>query len=392
MPNMRHIALLVPAAGGYSRGVCRGVATFALEREDLLVFPYERAEFMKLPHWLKKGHIDGIIGFIPNPDLGRQIKSLGVPIVDVQGEGNCPDSPVIDTDPVIVARLAADFFTQAGFIHYAFCGYPGIFFSDRRSEAFSAILQTRGHAVGTYRPPPRVSASINAQFREMRGLEYEVELGTWLTQLPKPVAILACNDTRGQQIITACRDLSIAMPSEVCVIGVDNDDILCRLCRPTLTSIAPDTEGIGQLASDMLMRMLDGERVEPRLYYHPPLRVVERQSTDITTAEHPTVVTASRVIRDRACLGISVDQVCEIAGCSRSTLDNLFKKHLGRPVAGEVLRVRLNRGMRLLENTSLSVEDIGRQCGFNSATYFCRFFKRETGTTPALYRLSLARR
>jgi AraC-like DNA-binding protein len=48
--------------------------------------------------------------------------------------------------------------------------------------------------------------------------------------------------------------------------------------------------------------------------------------------------------------------------------------------------------MRLLENTSLSVEEVGRECGFNSATYFCRFFKRETGRTPALYRAGLSRR
>jgi LacI family transcriptional regulator len=386
MPTIRHIALLVPAGGGYSRGICRGVATYALEREDLLIFPYERAEFMKLPPWLKKGHIDGIIGFITNPDLGRQIKSLGVPIVDVQGEGNCPDSPVIDTDPGTVASLAVDFFSKAGFINFAFCGYPGIFFSDRRSSAFSQILSARGQRVNIYQPPPKVSASINLQFREMRGLEYEPALATWLAQLPKPVAILACNDTRGQQIITACRDQGIPMPSEVSVIGVDNDDILCRLCRPTLTSIAPDTEGIGLLASEMLMRILDGESVEPRLYKHPPLRVVERQSTDITTAENPIVLAASRIIRDRACRGISVEQICELAGCSRSTLDNLFKKHLGRPIAREMVRIRLSRAMRLLENSTLTVEEIARECGFPSATYFCRFFKRESGSTPAMYR------
>ncbi|WP_243322583.1 XylR family transcriptional regulator [Geothrix sp. SG200] len=392
MPPIRHIALLVPAGGGYSRGICRGVATYALERDDLLIFPYERAEFMRLPSWLKKGNIDGVIGFITTPDLGRQITALGVPLVDVQGEGNCPGSPVLDTDPNVVAHMAVDFFLQAGFIHLAFCGYPGLFFSDRRSDAFSAILQRRGRSPHVYQPSTKVSASIKAQFKERRGLEYEPELAAWLAQLPKPVAILACNDSRGQQIITACRDQGIAMPAEVCVIGVDNDDILCRLCRPTLTSIAPDTEGIGQRAADMLMRLLDGEVIEPKLYYHPPLRVVERQSTDITTAEHPVVVAASRVIRDRACQGISVEQVCELSGCSRSTLDSLFKKHLGRPVAGEVLRVRLNRGQRLLENTSLSVEEVGRACGFTSATYFCRFFKRETGVTPALYRSRVFKR
>jgi len=392
MPRIRHIALLVPASGGYSRGIIQGVASYAMEQEDWLIFPYERAEFMKLPSWLKKGHIDGIIGFISTPELGRQIKALGVPIVDVQGEGNCPDSPVIDTDPGIVALLAADFFTQAGFNHFAFCGYPGIFFSDNRSAHFSRILQSRDQAVHVYLPPPKVSATIWHQFKEMRGLEYESALAAWLTRLPKPVAILACNDTRGQQIITACRDLGISMPSDVSVIGVDNDEILCRLSRPTLTSIAPDSEGIGRMASEMLTGMLNGETVEVRLYNHPPLRVVERQSTDITTAEDPVVLTASRIIRDRACHGISVEQICELVDCSRSTLDNLFKKFLGRSVSQEMLRIRLSRGMRLLENSSMPVEEVARECGFLSATYFCRFFKRETGTTPAFYRSGLSRR
>ena len=159
-----------------------------------------------------------------------------------------------------------------------------------------------------------------------------------------------------------------------------------------MTSIAPDSEGIGQMAAEMLTRMLNGETVESRLYNHPPLRVVERQSTDITTAQDPLVLTASRIIRDRACHGISVEQVCELVDCSRSTLDNLFKRHLGRSVAQEMLRIRLSRGMRLLENSDLSVEEVARQCGFLSATYFCRFFKREAGTTPALYRSGISKR
>ena len=392
MPRHRHIALLVPASGGYGRGICQGVASYALEHDDWLIFSYERAEFMKLPSWLKKGHIDGIIGFITTPELGRQITALGVPIVDVQGEGNCPGSPVFDTDPAVVAKLAAEFFMESGFMNFAYGGYPGIFFSDRRSAAFGQAVQSRGHNADIYAPPAKVAAHISQQFREMRGLEYEPTLASWLTRLPKPVGILACNDIRGQQIITACRDLGINMPSDVSVIGVDNDEILCRLCRPTMTSIAPDIEGIGLRASEMLDRMMAGEPVAARLYNHPPSRIVERQSTDITTAQDATVLAASRIIRDRACHGISVEQVCEMVDCSRSTLDNLFKKHLGRPVARELMKIRLNRGMRLLENSSLTLEHIAVECGFHSATYFCRFFKRETGTTPALYRIGLTRR
>jgi LacI family transcriptional regulator len=386
MAQIRHIALLVPASGGYSRGVCRGVANYAQDREDWLIFPYERAEFVRPPAWLKKGHIDGIIAFVSTQEFGNRLHSLGVPVVDVQGEGNCPGSPWIDTDAEAVVELAEEFFAQAGFHHFAYCGFPGVFFSDQRAEAFARRCETTSREALVYDPPPKVAALIRQQFKEMRGLEYEPALAAWLAQLPRPVAILACNDVRGQQVVTACRDLGLAMPTEVSVMGVDNDDILCRLSRPTLTSVAPDTEGIGWMAAELLDRILDGATVDPCLHKRPPLRVVERDSTDITTAPDPQVRAASRVIRDRACRGISVDQVCELAGCSRSTLDNLFKKHLGRSIAGEMVRVRLGRAMRLLEASSATLEDVAQECGFHSATYFCRFFKRESGMTPAQYR------
>ena len=117
---------------------------------------------------------------------------------------------------------------------------------------------------------------------------------------------------------------------------------------------------------------------------------MERQSTDTTTAQDPITLAASRIIRDRACRGISVEQVCDLVNCSRSTLDGLFKQHLGRSVAREMLRIRLNRAMRLLEDTDLAVEEIAQNCGFQSVSYFCRFFKRETGLPPVLYRTKKA--
>ncbi|WLT32363.1 XylR family transcriptional regulator [Geothrix sp. PMB-07] len=386
MPNMRHIALLVLASRAYGRGICLGVAASAMERGDWLIYPHERSEFKEMPGWLKRSRLDGIIAYIPTVELGRQLMGLNVPIVDVHGQGNCPTAPVLDTDPEQVARLAADFFRQAGFIHFGFCGYPGIFFSDRRSEAFERLLNEAGHRVEIYSPPPKVCASMDVLRRERGALEYEAELSAWLVRVPKPIAILACNDIRGQQVINACRTLGISMPDDVSVIGVDNDEIICRLCQPTLTSIAPDYERLGRMAVDMLARMIDGQEVEPRLWNLPPSRIVERESTDITTAQHPIVLSASRIIRSRANANLSVEQICSMVGCSRSTLDNLFRKHLGRPVAREMLRVRLNRCRRLLEDTDQTVDEIARKCGFLSSTYFCRFFKRETGLSPSMFR------
>ncbi len=211
----------------------------------------------------------------------------------------------------------------------------------------------------------------------------ERDLISWMCDLPKPVAILAANDIRGQQVIHACREKGLAIPQEVAVLGIDNDEIICRLSRPTLSSIEPDVEQVGFLAASLIASKLDGAATA-RLHRLPPRQIIERQSTDTVVAEAPEVIRAARLIRSR--VGISVDQVCEDAGLSRSKLDRLFFEQLGRTVAGEITRVRLQVSQNLLLNSAMPMAQIARQCGFSSATYFCRFFKRETRQTPEGFR------
>jgi len=188
-------------------------------------------------------------------------------------------------------------------------------------------------------------------------------------------------------VINACREIGIRMPEDVAVLGVDNDQIICRLCRPTLSSIEPDVERIGFLAAQWIADQLDGKPVAPR-YLVPPRQIVQRASTDTVVANHSAVVHAARLIRNQGHSEASVEQICEMTGISRSSLDKLFFLHLGRTVAGEISRTRLQRSQNLLRNSDLSLAEIAATCGFSSATYFCRFFKRSVGQTPNAYRKS----
>jgi len=47
---------------------------------------------------------------------------------------------------------------------------------------------------------------------------------------------------RGQQILAPCAEAGIAVPDEVAVLGVDNDDVQCELSTPPLSSIEPNTQ------------------------------------------------------------------------------------------------------------------------------------------------------
>lgn len=386
MNKTRRVALLVDMSRAYGRGICEGVAEAAQRQGNWILLPHERPLGVRLPKWLRPGRIDGVIAYIPSLPIAHGLLDLQVPVVDVQGQGLCPGVPVFDTDPNRVADLAVDFFRRAQFRHFAFCGYPGIFFSDRRQKMFAQRLQQDGQSLHVYAPPPRIAACMNLFQRERGAMEYEPGLRRWLAKLPKPVAILACNDIRGQQVINACRAAGIDLFGEVAVIGIDNDSVICGLCRPTLTSIAPDTHRIGLLAAETLANAFAGLEVPAGLQNIPPVRIVERQSTDIVVVDHPVVLRATRIIRDEACRSLSIPQLCGQLDCSRTTLDALFLRHLGHSVAREIILVRLNRAARLLSDTTLRLEDIAVATGFPSAAYFCRFFKRETGQTAAGFR------
>ncbi|MEN9361966.1 MAG: hypothetical protein RL095_3501 [Verrucomicrobiota bacterium] len=383
MPRERHILLLIEATRAYGRSICHGIAEYARLREDWILMPHERPVSHELPQWIRKGEIDGVIAYIPSREISRKLQALKVPVVDVQGKGYSSSIPVFDTDPDAVGRLAVNFLRNAGFKNLAFCGYPGIFFSDRREAAVARLVGEDDLAV--YHPPHEIALPDWRQ-QERGAMEYESDLCHWLQSLPKPVAILACNDIRGQQIINACRSAGIAAPGEVAVLGIDDDDMICELCRPTLSSIAPNTYAIGWQAASTLADMLDGKAVFSGLRNIPPLRIVERQSTDIVPSLHPVIIQATRMIRNRACQGLSVEQICAQLKCSRSTLDALFARHLGRSVSSEILRVRLTRAKQLLLEGQRPLAEIARDCGFLSSAYFCRFFKRETGQTPAAFR------
>ena len=382
MSALARIALVVDSSRAYGRGICQGVAQFGAAQGDWQLFHRDiRVDITKISTWLKSNRIDGIITYVPNRQLFTGLCATGLPVVDVTGLGGHPEVTTFATDPVGVARLAADFFQQAKFTNFAFCGYPGVFFSDQREKAFRDILWERQKTVYA-QPSSRIFTGDDCVRSEQDGEETDLRLCDWLRKLPKPVAILACNDVRGQQIINACREVQLDVPGDVVVLGVDNDDLAGALCQPMLSSIEPDTRGIGYSAARELARLLGGGEKAAICQNIAPLRVVERQSTNVLPTEQPLLAEASRLIQENFCKNINAKKLCVMMGLQRQTLDMLFVRHLGRTAAEEICRVRLKYATGLLRETSLSLTEIAQQCGFPTSPHICRFVRRETGMTP----------
>ena len=385
MAERRKIALLIEWSRGYGRGVLAGIANYVKAHETWKIYQTERRLCDAAPGWLKDWQGDGIIARIENKELLEEIRKLDVPVVDLFEHRSTEGIPGVITDNRAIAHLAADHLIERGLKHFAYCGLPGVYSSEARGECFVEYLNRLGYEVSVY-DNPQQSASSFISTTEDYELRCEETVASWVAELPKPVGLMACNDLRAHQVLMACSDRNIAVPEELAVMGVDNDELICELCHPPLTSIEQNTEGVGYQAATLLDRLLDGEAPPAEPILVEPLGVVSRQSTDIVAVGDADVAAAVHYIRGHACDGIQVSDVLQHVQISRSTLERRFTRLLGRSPKAEILRVQLDRVKHLLAMTDYPLARIAELVGFEYMESMCECFKRVTGQTPGQYR------
>jgi LacI family transcriptional regulator len=214
----------------------------------------------------------------------------------------------------------------------------------------------------------------------------QAELSAWIAALPKPIGLMACDDARARHVLEACRGLGVHVPEQVAVIGVDNDETICELTDPPLSSVDQGAHRLGYQAAATLERMMSGRRVARRCRYTLPEHVVSRLSTDVLAMDQADIANAVRFIRQRACEGIQVCDVVAAVGLSRSTLERQFQAVMRRTIHQEIARIRLERVKQLLRGNELTLKQVAARTGFRHLTYFNRIFRLRTGQTPAAYR------
>ncbi|HEV2319264.1 MAG TPA: DNA-binding transcriptional regulator [Verrucomicrobiae bacterium] len=380
------VALLIESSRTYGRGILRGIAKYAHLRGQWSCFTEERELHSGIPAWLGKWKGHGIISRIEDRKMAGVLRKSGLPVVDVLGNARFPGISTFDTDARAAAKLAADFFLTAGFQHFAFCGYRKIPFSERREAAYCDYLAERKKKARVFAPPLPPGSHSHIQAIERHGLSMEQSIADWLSRQPRPLALFACNDVLAQQVLNACRERGIKVPEEVAVMGVDNDDVLCNLCEPPLTSIEPNAEELGYQAAALLDQAMRGGRLPDKLTLIPPVRIVERASTDIVAIEDPVTVQAVRFIRDHVGNGIAVKDVLTQVNRSRTDVEQRFRRWLGCSIHSEILRLRMDRVQGLLRLTDLNLDQIARRAGFATAAHVCRLFQRYFHQTPTQYR------
>lgn len=374
---MPKVALLIETSNAYARGLLRGVITYVREHPSWSIYLAEHGRGDRPPAWLNSWKGDGILARVETPAMGAALKPLRCPIVDLSAARQLPAIPWFETDDAAIGHLAAEHLLERGFKHLAFCGDPRFNWSKWRGEHFEHAARAAGVDCHHYTPGRRLP-------RDHTGQVADIE--RWLRKLPKPVGIFACYDFRGQQVLDACRDAAIPVPDEVAVIGCDNDEVLCELSHPPLSSVVPNARRTGYDAAALLDSMMHGRKVGAETHLIPPVGVATRLSTDVLAVEDAVIARTVRYIREHACDGINVQDVLKAVPQSRRRLENRFKRLLGRTPHDEIVRVQLNRVKMLLTETDLSLAQIAEKAGFEHVEYLSVVFKKEIGLPPSQYR------
>lgn len=381
--HIPRVALLVESSRSYGREMLMGIAKY-LRIHGHWSVEFEEAEpWMKVPEWFNRWQWDGVIARVQTPAIAKAVSALGVPVVDLSG---ClPDSPFpsIRSDETIVGRMAANHLLERGFQNFAFCGHNGFDWSDRRRDAFSERVAAAGFPCAVFDAKPRRASTKD---HDEHGKRFEQDLMRWLETLPDQTGLMACNDSRGRQVLNCCRELGVAVPDSLAVIGVDKDEVLCELSSLPLSSVILNAQQIGYEAAALLDRLMTGEDPPEEPILVKPVGVSERHSTDVLAIDDRKIALALKCIRENACDGLDVDALLKVVPLSRSVLERRFTQIIGNSPKAEILRVRLDRVCRLLIESDLTLAEVAGKVGFEHPEYMSRIFKSKMGITPGEFR------
>ena len=238
------------------------------------------------------------------------------------------------------------------------------------------------------------AAAFSAEMkrRKMQAIVFSHDAGSsslkaWLAALPKPAAVMAACDTTALEVMEACKRARISVPNQISVLGVDNDELMCEFDSPTISSVLPRHDTVGEMAVKALARMFRGwPKGKPRREICDEQTVVERESTAPLTPATHLITSALDFIRQNVTKAITTDDVVRHLGVSRSLASLRFREYQGETIRETILRMRLDELKKRLASTQMSVSKVARVCGFTDIPHLQVVFKKRFGLPMGKWR------
>ncbi len=386
MQRIPKVLLLVESSRGSGRSLLQGIAHYA-HHQGPWSFYWEPGGLEKAWPKLKTLDLDGII--LRDVDKLEEVVAFGIPAVVIghsRPEVSCLLNVVTDSEGI--GQMAAGHLLACGFKKFAYCGCltsieKGAPWSEHRRQSFTDRIRQAGWSCENF-PVPTSSGRLS--WPRERGL-----MARWLQSLPKPLGLMAANDDRARQVVEACKVAGILVPSEVGIVGVDNDELVCGLSDPPLSSVAVNFDRAGYEAASALDCLMKGKGTVPARIVVHPTHIVVRRSTDVVAVEDESVAKALRYIRGASRREeLTVTVVAQNAGISRRLLEKRFRRELGCSVLDEIRRMHTDKMAQLLVETQLPVCEIAETLGFGDVQHFARYFRSVKNMSPLAYRKAYA--
>lgn len=378
---MKNIGILIERERAFSRDLCSGIIHHAQECKDwsLTMLDFESSINPSIA-----GKFDGFIIRAINQKIVDAFAATKKPVIDLFEEMTTSPFVRVMQNPTKIGQMAVRHFLQHRFTSFGFFGHEGAAYSDMRRDAFVECLRLHRKKCFVYKTPK--SAILNFELDVMLKEKYNVStekrsIINYIRKIPKPIAVFCSHDLRAHQLITTCREIGVDVPSEIAILGVDDDEMLCTFSSPSISSINPNAYGIGRKAAQTLSAMMNGEQVEPIIRVNPG-QIVTRASTEIFTLNPPWVSDALVFITKNVHRGISASDVYSHVNRSHTVVDQAFREALDSTVAKEIAGARLREAHRLVVSTDLPFSAVFKLSGFSSIQYFTRSFTAAYGKSP----------
>ena len=310
------------------------------------------------------------------------IAGLCLPIVMIDADTTsfsvrCPRLGFVNCDSDSLANLAAKSFFQRGLRHFAFVSANrSWYWSKSRQAAFRTAIELNGARLSTFD-----GSSLSTDSPHALG-----KLRAWLGALPKPCGLLAANDKIGALVLAVAKQASIAVPEDLNVIGIDDNENVCERTSPPLTSIQIDFSSGGAAAGQLLNDLLKCRSSASVQRFYGVQRLTERLSTRRLLKPSPSVRLALETIRRRAADGIASADILPLLGKSRRSAEQRFREATGKSILEEILDVRFDKVLRLLDNNDVCLNAIAGLAGFSSENHLRRQFKSRFGMSMTKFR------
>lgn len=309
--------------------------------------------------------------------IHRRFQKAGIPCIETGSRNLAFDDAAVYVDDAAVAEQAARHLVDAGFEHFGYCGLGHNRVSALRAESFTERVRARGGSAQTFNDVER-DGGANIE-----------PLIAWLRSLPKPAGVLAFDDKLAERVLAACRWAGIKVPTEVGVLGIGDDALICELAYPLLSSVALPTQQIGRRAAELVEELAQQGRLTQTLWPLPPIEVVPRASTERYVATTASVMAAIEYARAEHHRPIGIEQIATAVGVPRRTLERHFAAEMKQTVHDFLVDLRLNRAKRLLRQSHAPLGEVAQACGYFATSSFVRMFEARTGERPEAFRRKL---